>query len=185
MRLVDGAVFEVTGEGFAPVGEIRAAGEAVTIAPEHQLTELALAGALCNEADLHQRDGTWVWRGDPTDLALLALAHKLGRDPGAAMRAFPKAADIPFESERQFAASYHRDGERTRVFAKGAPERVLGMCAWQDAPDQRAVLLAAAEEMAANGYRVLAWPQATRGPRSIPADCPTSRRGCAASAWPV
>lgn len=177
VRLADGAVFEVTGEGFAPVGEIRAAGEAVTIAPEHQLTELALAGALCNEADLHQRDGTWVWRGDPTDLALLALAHKLGRDPGAAMRAFPKAADIPFESERQFAASYHRDGERTRVFAKGAPERVLGMCAWQDAPDQRAVLLAAAEEMAANGYRVLALAAGDAGSAFDPSRLPDEPQG--------
>lgn len=172
VRLADGSVFEVTGEGFTPAGEICAAGKAVTIAPDDPLSELALAGALCNEADLHQRDGAWVWRGDPTDLALLALAHKLGRDPDVALRTFPKVADIPFESERQFAASYHRDGERTRIFAKGAPERVLGMCAWHGAADRRAELTAAAEQMAANGYRVLALADGDAGsafdPRALP-----------------
>lgn len=155
VRLADDQTFEVTGEGFAPVGEVRSNGQAVATGPDNPLSELALAGSLCNEADLHPRGEEWVWRGDPTDLALLSLAHKLGCDPRQALRSHPRVADTPFESERQFAASYHRDGDRTRVFAKGAPERVLGMCAWNGKSDRRAVLSSVAEQMAARGYRVL------------------------------
>ena len=38
----------------------------------------ARVAVLCNEADLHRRDGDWAWRGDPVDIAFLAAAHKLG-----------------------------------------------------------------------------------------------------------
>jgi len=177
VRLADDQVFEVTGEGFAPTGEVRSHDQVVTAGPDHPLHALALAGALCNEADLHQRDGEWVWRGDPTDLALLSLAHKLGRDPGHALRSLPKVAEIPFESERQFAASYHRDGERTRVFAKGAPERILSLCDWNGAPDRQAALSAAAERMAANGYRVLALAEGVTDSSFDPNNPPEEPRG--------
>jgi len=177
VRLADNQVFEVTGQGFAPVGEVRSNGQTVTIGPDHPLSELALAGALCNEADLHQRDGTWIWRGDPTDLALLSMSHKLGRDPGRELRSFARVADIPFESERQYAASYHRDGDRTRVFAKGAPERILGMCDWSSRPERRASLSAVAEEMAASGYRVLALAEGVAPPTFDAAHPPEEPQG--------
>ncbi len=155
VRLADERVFEVTGEGFAPVGEVRADGRAVKAGEDDTLGDLALVGALCNEADLHEREGAWVWRGDPTDIALLALAHKLGRDPLAAQREHEQVAEIPFESERQFAASYRRSGAEVRVFAKGAPERILEMCDWSEGADQRAALSGLAERMAERGFRVL------------------------------
>jgi len=70
-------------------------------------------------------------------------------------------AEIPFESERQFAGSFHRDDQRIRVFVKGAPERIFGMCDWNDKSQARAALTAAAEDMAARGYRVLALAEGT------------------------
>lgn len=184
IQLPDDQVFQVTGEGFIPTGEIVSNGAAVQAGPDHPLTELALAGALCNEADLHERDGVWHWRGDPTDLALLSLARKLGCDPAQALRSFPKRADVPFESERQFAAtyhgdatSYHQDQERIRVFAKGAPERVLNMCDWSGRSDQRATMSALAEGMAARGYRVLALAEGTLTSSFDPAHPPEEPQG--------
>jgi calcium-translocating P-type ATPase len=139
----------VTGEGFVPDGEVVGTGPG--------LDELARAAVLCNEADLHRRDGAWVWRGDPTDVALLALGHKLGWAREAALDACPEVASLPFEPERRYAASYHRTAGGVRVFVKEAPERVLPMC--RDGGGR----LAGAEEMARRGYRVLALAEGSAG----------------------
>src|SRR5690606_18441203 len=79
IRLPDGATFDVSGEGFAPVGAIRAIEpDADTPAHRTDIQTLATAAVLCNEGDLHERGDRWVWRGDPTDVALLTMAHKAG-----------------------------------------------------------------------------------------------------------
>jgi P-type Ca2+ transporter type 2C len=67
----------------------------------------------------------------------------------------PEIATLPFEPEHQFAASAHRLAHQPRLWVKGAPERILAMCDWaDDAEESRA--MAAAEAMAARGFRVLA-----------------------------
>ena len=51
---------------------------------------------------------------------------------------FPRVAEIPFDSERRYAATFHRTDGRTLVFVKGAPEQVLETWArivdWIDEP---------------------------------------------------
>jgi magnesium-transporting ATPase (P-type) len=116
---------------------------------------LAEAAVLCNEADLHRRNGDWVWRGDAVDVALLSFGHKLGRNREATLARFPLVNSIPFESEHQFAATFHGAGGATRVCVKGAPERVLSMCAAMPA-EQRQAIERKALEMATRGLRVLA-----------------------------
>jgi magnesium-transporting ATPase (P-type) len=153
--LPDCSAFEVSGEGFAPDGQVTAGGRPVAAGAVAALDDLALAAALCNEADLHLRDGVWVWRGDPTDVALLALAHKLGVRREQALERHPSLGQIPFEPERRYAASVHgHDGHAPRVFVKGAPERVLAMCD-ADGPHLEA-WRQTGEGMARRGYRVLA-----------------------------
>ena len=153
VRTPDGRVFRVTGEGFAPEG-LFLEGE-TPIGPDQQATlaDLARAVTLCNEAELLLRDGAWVWRGDPTDVALLAMAHKLGWNPETSRDRHPAVNEIPFEPERQFAATFNRDGDGVRAFVKGAPERVLAMLAADENAD---ALLAMSRDMAEAGYRVLA-----------------------------
>jgi magnesium-transporting ATPase (P-type) len=66
----------------------------------------------------------------------------------------PKVNEIPFEPERQFAASHHQAVGATDVFVKGAPERVLAMCDWgaglheSKAPDKIEAMHRLAESMA-------------------------------------
>lgn len=156
VRLSDGAGFVVTGEGFAPVGEVRPIDPAGANAQhESGLKALATAGVLCNEAGLHERGGGWAWHGDPTDIALLTMAHKVGVTREEALDRFPESHRVPFEPERRFAASFHREqGRALRTFVKGAPERVVPMC---DLPAaDRGLALSTASEMAARGLRVLA-----------------------------
>ncbi|MCZ8233786.1 MAG: HAD-IC family P-type ATPase [Inhella sp.] len=162
---------EVDGAGYAPQGALRMAGRALdpnTLAHQHPvLRRLVEAGALCNDASLHDTDDGWVLAGDPTEGALLTLALKAGLSSTALNLEQPRRDVIPFESEHRFMATLHQAREG-RVFVKGAPERVLAMCHWQATahgpePLESQRWQAAVEAQARDGRRVLAlaelaWP---------------------------
>ncbi|UCE59796.1 MAG: HAD-IC family P-type ATPase [Phycisphaerales bacterium] len=155
--LPNGDILEVTGQGFVPEGQLLSRGE--PIEPGSHLDELARVAVLCNEADLHRNEGTWVWHGDPTDVALLSMAHKLGWSRQGTLGTHPQVNEIPFEPEHQFAASYYGVNGRYQVLVKGAPERILAMCNDQHSPVTRQKWQGMAESMARRGYRVLGLAQ--------------------------
>ncbi|MEO5336158.1 MAG: HAD-IC family P-type ATPase [Magnetospirillum sp. WYHS-4] len=136
---------EVEGEGYHPVGRIRA--------PEGSadaVRRLAEAGLLCNDATFRpDGQGGWHRFGDTVDVAFLVLGAKLGltRDPS-----FQEEGRVPFDSRRRFAASFHRHAGELTAQVKGAAETVIPMCRDIDA----AAVLTEVERLAAGGYRVLA-----------------------------
>jgi len=130
--------FAIGGEGYAPRGAITPAGD---------LVPLARAAALCNDAALLDRGGVWTAEGDPMEGALLAFAGKVAGDFGAA-----RIDAIPFDSRHRFMAVLTEGPAGRHIHVKGAPERVLGMCAGAD----HALWQARAEAMARQGLRVLA-----------------------------
>jgi Ca2+-transporting ATPase len=158
IRLPDGRKLSVTGEGFAPIGNVLDDGEPASIS-DPLLADCVRASVLCNESDLRQRDRVWVWRGDAVDIAILSLGHKLGMHREPLLERFPQINQIPFESEHQFAATYHRDGEKMLVVVKGAPERVLAMCSVSESAENRAAIDQTAIRMAEQGLRVIAVAQ--------------------------
>lgn len=172
IRLVNGEQLEVGGEGFVPHGRVMSGGRVVERGSDPVLDALAVAAVLCNEGDLHRRNGEWVWRGDAVDLALLTMAHKLGWDREATLAHHPLLNDIPFEPERQFAASYHESDGGTDLFVKGAPERVIAMCDLSGGSHDPNEMLRLAESMGKQGYRVLALAKSVLPGRLDPADTP-------------
>ena len=166
-------LFSLDGDGYAPRGSVML-NEAVVDGRDHlMLEELARAAALCNDAALHERGGAWAVEGDPMEGALLALAGKIGVDAGAAAAAWTRIDALPFDARRRFMATWHRDGADGFVIVKGAPERVLDMCAEQRTasggvrPLDEAAWQARADAIAARGQRVLAFAT-----RRIPAGHP-------------
>ncbi len=135
----DGA-FQVSGEGYAPEGIISPAGD---------LTSLALASALCNDAHITLKDGQWAVAGDPMEGALLAFAGKVC---GNHRHDHRRLDAIPFDSRHRFMAVLTESMRGRTVYVKGAPERVLRMCGDIDLKHwhQRA------EAMAGQGMRILA-----------------------------
>jgi Ca2+-transporting ATPase len=116
-----GRQFDVSGEGYGAEGELKARdGGALP-----DLEALARAAALANESRI--RAGELI--GEPTEGALLALAAKCGVDADAARRAEPRIAEVPFDSERKFMATFHHAGDKVRLCVKGAPDVLLGLCA--------------------------------------------------------
>lgn len=164
VTLPGGARWSVSGAGMVPVGEALPADRADS-GRYQQLMVLARAGALCNEAVLAHEDSGWAHHGDAVDVSLLVLAHKLGITRPEALAEAPLAAQIPFESERRYAASLHHSpspaGERAVLYVKGAVETVLGMCGRQlgangEEPLDSGRAHADAEQLAAEGRRVIA-----------------------------
>ncbi len=150
----DGETLEVTGVGYAPVGELRRGGAPAGEAPE-AVRALLRAGMLCNDARMKREGDAWGIEGDPTEGALVVAAQKLGVDAGATRREYPRVDAVPFSSELQLMATLHEapGGDRV-IFMKGAPEAVLGRVAIGEA--ERAHVMAQVERMAAQGMRLLA-----------------------------
>ena len=122
---IDGAWFAVEGEGYRKSGAITSVAGAVV--PD--FTRLALGLVLCSDATVAD-DGGVV--GDPTEAALVVLAAKLGADAEETRRAYPRLAEVPFDSDYKFMATFHhyRVGGVDRVIelVKGAPDVVLARC---------------------------------------------------------
>lgn len=160
--LPDGMRLRVTGEGYAGEGMVTTSAGGMLDGPvRSRMEELTWAAVICNEASLVPDQNGWTHHGDAVDVALLALGYKAGLNPGQARRNVRIVGELPFESERRYAAtSYERDG-RVRVAVKGAVETVLPFCRTMltnhgaVALDQPAIEQAALA-LAAEGYRVLA-----------------------------
>jgi magnesium-transporting ATPase (P-type) len=159
--LPDGTNYLVSGEGYAGTGEIlRSDGSQPVDREKENLRELALAGVLCNEASLRLVLGEWLHQGDAMDVALLALAHKLGLDPEEETAKHAVLGEIPFESEQRYAARFVHRGH-SRCIIKGGVEQVMGFCttmSGQAGPLPVDILEIEGEalRMGREGYRVLA-----------------------------
>jgi len=140
----DGRTYEVTGEGYAPVGEIRGADGRWQMAdgqkespPESSsmkgegwegLRELLTAAVLCNGATLRQESGLWRVVGDPTEGALLVVAAKLALWKEALEATHPFLGEAPFDPERKMMTMVRKADTGAVAYVKGAPDILLRRC---------------------------------------------------------
>ncbi|MFN3258556.1 MAG: cation-translocating P-type ATPase [Ilumatobacter sp.] len=138
----------------------------------------ALLGSivLCNDGDATvDHEGALELIGDPTETALLRLAHDLGIDLDAFRSQFPRIAENPFDSGRKRMSTVHAalgdtsplfaalPNDRPVSFVKGAIDGLIQHTrhVWSaDGPVEaddalRRRLLDANDRLAANGRRVL------------------------------
>jgi magnesium-transporting ATPase (P-type) len=155
--------FRITGDGYAPAGEVLIDGRPAGKDPALEL--MGRVSLLCNDAELFQHEGVWKVEGDPTEGALYPFASKLGMERQAEQNANPRIDAIPFESEHKFMATLHKAaGGRTILLVKGAPEVILAHCDRQQAgavaqPLDGAHFMQVSDQLAGDGERVLglAW----------------------------
>ena len=131
---------------------------------------LALGLTLCTDATVGD-DGSVI--GDPTEAAFVVLAAKMGVDAAQTRDALPRRAEVPFDSEYKFMATFHDRPDwltggilRQPHFAsvKGAPDVVVERCShalWhgEQVPigTVRDEILAANRQLSERGLRVLAF----------------------------
>ncbi|MDI6897141.1 cation-translocating P-type ATPase [Methanocella conradii] len=160
-----GRHYRVSGVGYSPDGEILA--EDKDDPRNNKALEMCLrAGLLANESDLEfdEDKKEYFPRGDPTEVGLIVSAMKGGLSEGQERVRYVELDELPFESERMYMASLHREpgGEGNIAFIKGAPDRILGMCdrAMSDEGEEVEVdkgqVYSIVDSMGAEGLRVLA-----------------------------
>lgn len=151
-----GATVPVTGEGYAPEGEVGAGIDASL------LDDLARAAILCNDSQV--RDGEMI--GDPTEGALVVLGQKIGLDPDAERSRWTRIAEVPFDSaNRVMITAAESSDAGTLLTMKGAWEEVAARSNTVRRADGTEVavddavfdeLRTAADGFAERGMRVLA-----------------------------
>src|SRR5574341_67678 len=159
-----GAVVSVSGDGYAPFGELRIGDEAVKLEVWPGLQALLRAGVLCNGAELELEARQWKIVGDPTEGALLVAAAKAGLWKKDLEREAPFLGEVPFDSERKKMTIVRRTVSGPVAFVKGAPDVLLRDCqAWMQKDGRTEVLteeirreiLAANQRFAGQALRVL------------------------------
>ena len=159
-----GKLYEVTGVGYEPKGEIRFDGSAVKISEQPALAECLRAGVLSNDAQIVRgEDGRLKVQGDPTEAALLVAGEKGGLAHADTHHESPRVDIIPFESEHMFRATLHDSHTGRVIYKVGAVERLLDRCA--DTLDEQGRVVALDKEavrrvvdaIATRGLRVLAF----------------------------
>jgi Ca2+-transporting ATPase len=152
--------FAVTGEGYGVTGEIKHVGGS-----HIELDPYLLPMILCADA-VH--DGEALI-GDPTEGALIVLGAKGGLDVDETRAAFPRIAEVPFDSDYKFMATFHEmtgnSGQPVvRCYVKGAPDVLIGRGGSYRSPDgtlvpvtdeNRHLALDANDRMAESGQRVM------------------------------
>lgn len=139
-------------------------------AKDSGLALLLAAGALCNDATPEL--------GDPTEVALVAAAAACGLPKPGLEKAFPRVAELPFDSERKRMNTTHSlaaegipeplrgafpAGTTGAIFAKGSVAHLLPVCssAWLEGrthpltDELRGRIRQADDDLARSGMRVL------------------------------
>src|SRR5215469_15541891 len=98
--MAGGDWFKIEGPGYSKSGAIL--GVAGRDLPD--FSRLSLGLVLCTDATVGD-DGTVI--GDPTEAAFVVLAAKMGADAAETREALPRRAEVPFDSEYKFMATYH------------------------------------------------------------------------------
>jgi Ca2+-transporting ATPase len=145
----DGHFVDVTGTGYAPVGEFRLGDKVVDLKKYPAVLTTLWVGVLNNDSQLEVtgesgEEKTYRIVGDPTEGALIVAASKAGAWHGEVKDAYPRENEVPFDSERKrmitihsvekpspedFSPFYDTQYQGWDVIAvKGAPDVVLNLC---------------------------------------------------------
>ncbi len=118
------------------------------------------AMALCNDSFFSADEQS----GDPTEIALVAAAHKLGFIKKELDKNYERIYEIPFDSDRKMMTTVHLQDDRCFVMIKGALESILPVTSFvihnnekiPFTPIEKEIINAQANVMSEEALRVLA-----------------------------
>lgn len=149
-----GRSLDVTGEGYAPVGQVLDKGRPVDLKHDQSLRRLLQVAALCSNAEIHEtapaeinnkrkvkgkahesdedkrNNAVWALKGDPTEGALVALSGKMGLTAQSLAVSYTREKEFPFDSERKLMSVIVNQPGGRMICTKGAPDVLLGRCTY-------------------------------------------------------
>ncbi len=151
--------YAVSGSGYSPVGEIT--DEAGNKPAPGVLDKLIEGALLCNDASYHPDTQSII--GDPTEGAMVVLAHKYGMVKADWEKKYPRLQEIPFDSDRKLMSTFHQKDGVTLMYTKGAPDELLRRCTEVEingerlplSQEKREEILGKNQEMAQSALRVI------------------------------
>ncbi len=123
-----GKTYNVSGEGYEPMGKIELEGKDKLNGFSGDLKMLLEIGLLCNNSMLKEKEGQWIVEGNPSEGAIIVAAIKAGLEKN--LKEENRLSEIPFSSDRKYMATLHKveNDSWNIAFVKGAPERILDFC---------------------------------------------------------
>lgn len=117
--------FEVTGDGYAPEGQIKA-NTPLTTNHQQILQQFLEAGYEANDTVLVKEDDRWSINGEPTDGSFLTLYHKAIAYPEKPE--YEELDMLPFDSDNRYMAKLVMNQEKDHIlFIKGSPDKLFEM----------------------------------------------------------
>lgn len=86
---------------------------------------LIQAAVLCNDSSINE-DGQEL--GDPTEVALIAFSNKVGKPYKEVREAYPRLAELPFDSDRKLMSTINLIDDAKLMLTKGGPDVVFARC---------------------------------------------------------
>ena len=115
--------FDVSGTGYSPNGEVL---DADGMSATDRVLKVIEGGLLCNDATYDPLKESII--GDPTEGAMVVLAHKEGMEKDEWNSKYPRIQEIPFDSDRKLMSTYHEIDGKIVMYTKGAPDELLRRC---------------------------------------------------------
>ncbi|HTN47217.1 MAG TPA: cation-translocating P-type ATPase [Flavipsychrobacter sp.] len=136
-----------------------------TIKSKVNFEKLKLIAALCNDAVVKMEEGIATCLGDPIEIALIHLANTSGTTAIELKGKYERIAEMPFSAETKMMGTLHKSPAGDLVAAKGSAEHLLLQCNRIQTDtsidllteDSKETIRFAADKMAAQGLRVLAF----------------------------
>ncbi|MBU2589900.1 MAG: calcium-translocating P-type ATPase, PMCA-type [Nanoarchaeota archaeon] len=111
-------IIYVSGEGYSPEGHFSIGKKKIEL--------LLKIGSLCNNSSISPQGTNLI--GDPTEVALLVSAMKVGLIQHELEKKWPRINEIPFSSERKMMTTLHKTGRKKISAIKGAVDIILERC---------------------------------------------------------
>lgn len=132
-----------SGMGYRISGGVTLGEDNIAVNPvtEKALTETLKCGVLCSDAAIScdrsgisrrrgalKGRGEWEVTGDPTEVAILVAAAKVGITKDSLENDCRRLKELPFDSETRFMAVHCGERSEKRMYFKGAEEVILPRC---------------------------------------------------------
>ncbi|MHB8806494.1 MAG: cation-translocating P-type ATPase [Anaerolineaceae bacterium] len=145
----DGKTVNITGTGYVPEGTFILDGKKIDLNEVPAVATALWVGSVNNDSELEgieDENGKMNYRivGDPTEGSILVAAAKAGVHAADLKKAYPREAEIPFDSTRKRMVTVHGIKEALKtanlpfngkekqdsyvIAVKGAPDVVLKLC---------------------------------------------------------
>ena len=131
---------------------LNGAADAIESGSEDARALIRMASLFCDGTVTFNADGTATHIGDPTETAIVYAAHQFGDTKENLNAAFPRIAELPFDSDRKRMSVVVETEGRQIVITKGAFDGIAPLCSAGDTERGRVVN----DAMSREALRVLA-----------------------------